>query len=46
MYNENCFRRVETCAWGLAPECLTNGELWQDEVTETSAVQVSHPTAA
>lgn len=46
MYNINEYRRVETCAWGVAPKCLTNGELWQDEAAERFAVPVSHPTAA
>jgi GMP synthase PP-ATPase subunit len=28
-------------------ECLTNGELWQDEVAAVrSAVHIPHPTAA
>ena len=28
------------------PQCLTNGELWQDEVAGRPAVQFPHPTAA
>lgn len=30
----------------LPPQCLTNGELWQDEVAVWPAVPVPHPTAA
>ena len=28
------------------PQCLTNGELWQDEVAGRPAVPFPHPTAA
>lgn len=28
------------------PKCLTDGELWQDEVTGRSAVRIPHPAAA
>lgn len=38
--------RVGVRAWGVAPKCLTDGELWQDEVTVRSAVRVPHPAAA